>query len=193
MAGFDVETLVADCRAARSADMSLTAMRDVLDRHLARPSVVADVLGRPEGGIETLHHSPELTVLNVVWAPGMRLYPHDHRMWAAIGIYGGTEDNEFFRRAEGGLQPSGGKSLREGEVVLLGDDTIHAVANPLDSLTGAIHVYGGDFFTQPRSEWDPETLEERPYDVEHARQVFAEANRAHAGEPGLRSRSRRYS
>jgi predicted metal-dependent enzyme (double-stranded beta helix superfamily) len=176
MAAFDVEAFVADCRAVLSADQPRTATRDVLDRHLARPSAVADVLGREEGGIETLHHSPELTILNVVWAPHMRIFPHDHRMWAAIGIYGGTEDNEFFRRAEGGLQQSGGKSLREGEVVLLGDDTIHAVANPLDSLTGAIHVYGGDFFAQPRSEWDPETLEERAYDVEHARQVFAEAN-----------------
>ena len=173
---FEVEDLVADCRAALSVTQPLTAMRDVLDRLLARPSVVADVLGREEGGIESLYASPELTILNVIWAPGMRLFPHDHRMWAAIGIYGGTEDNEFFRRGNGGLASSGGKAVREGEVLLLGDDAIHAVANPLDSYTGAIHVYGGDFFHEPRSEWDPQTREERPYDVEHARQVFAEAN-----------------
>ncbi len=176
MAGFEVEHLVAECREALSAEQPLTAVRDVLDRVLAHPAAVADVLGRDEGGIESLYASPELTVLNVVWAPGMRLFPHDHRMWAAIGIYGGTEDNEFFRRSEHGLVASGGKSVREGEVVLLGDDAIHAVANPLSSYTGAVHVYGGDFFHQPRSEWDPESLEEQPYDVDHARQVFAEAN-----------------
>jgi hypothetical protein len=34
----------------------------------------------------------------------------------------------------------------------------------------------GDFFATPRSEWTPDTLEERPYDVEHTRRVFAEAN-----------------
>ena len=40
----------------------------------------------------------------------------------------------------------------------------------------AIHIYGGDFFVQPRSEWDPATLEERPYRVENAMRAFAEAN-----------------
>jgi hypothetical protein len=28
----------------------------------------------------------------------------------------------------------------------------------------------------PRSEWTPDTLEERPYDMERVKQVFAEAN-----------------
>jgi hypothetical protein len=42
--------------------------------------------------------------------------------------------------------------------------------------TGAIHVYGGDFFAIPRSAWCPDTGVERPFDVEHARRVFAEAN-----------------
>ena len=40
-------------------------------------------------------------------------------------------------------------------------------------LTGAIHVYGGDFFAL-RSEWDPETLPEGRFDVERARRMFAE-------------------
>jgi predicted metal-dependent enzyme (double-stranded beta helix superfamily) len=53
---------------------------------------------------------------------------------------------------------------------------IHAVANPLRQFTGAIHIYGGDFFGTPRSEWDPDTLEERPYDIERAKKVFADAN-----------------
>jgi hypothetical protein len=37
-------------------------------------------------------------------------------------------------------------------------------------------VYGGDFFAVPRSEWDPQTLEERPWDVAHAMRVFEESN-----------------
>jgi len=31
-------------------------------------------------------------------------------------------------------------------------------------------------FTVSRSEWDPTTLDERPYDVENAKRAFAEAN-----------------
>ena len=42
----------------------------------------------------------------------------------------------------------------------LGDNIIHSVTNPIPRLTGAIHVYGGDFFAAERSEWDPETLQE---------------------------------
>ena len=38
----------------------------------------------------------------------------------------------------------------------------------------------GDFFAPGRSEWDPETLEERPFDIERARQTFRDANRRFA-------------
>jgi hypothetical protein len=81
----------------------------------------------------------------------MTLYTHNHRMWAAIGTYGGQEDNTFYRRRNGRLLSSGGKELHDQDVVLLGDDTIHAVHNPLRRYTGAIHVYGGDFVNTPRS------------------------------------------
>ncbi len=40
----------------------------------------------------------------------------------------------------------------------------------------AIRIYGGDFFGTPRSEWDAETLVERPLDLENARRTFKEAN-----------------
>ena len=36
------------------------------------------------------------------------------------------------------------------------------------SSPGAIHVYGGDFINQPRSQWGPGPLEERPYDTDEA-------------------------
>jgi hypothetical protein len=38
-------------------------------------------------------------------------------------------------------------------------------------------VYGGDFFTTERSEWDPENLEERPYDIDKNVKYFEDANR----------------
>ena len=50
------------------------------------------------------------------------------------------------------------------------------MTNPLRVFTGAIHIYGGDFFGMPRSEWDPETLHERPWDAARTRKAFAEAN-----------------
>ena len=77
-----------------------------------------------------------------------------------------------------GSTGSGGRELAVGDVLLLGDDTIHAVTNPLGRLTGAIHVYAGDFVNEPRSQWGPGPVEERPYDIEVARRQFAEANAA---------------
>jgi predicted metal-dependent enzyme (double-stranded beta helix superfamily) len=174
---FDIERLIVDCRAALQESSPHSAIKEVVQRAMSRPREVEQALGAPQWAeIGTLHRSPELTILKVVWAPGMSIYPHDHRMWAVIGLYGGREDNVFYRRSAQGLVPAGGTRLDITDTTLLGKTVIHAVTNPLRQFTGAIHVYGGDFFAVPRSEWDPETLEERPYDVEKAKRVFIAAN-----------------
>ena len=75
------------------------------------------------------------------------------------------------------MEAVGASSLSEKEVFPLPVDAIHSVNNPIPRLTGAIHVYGGDFFApEGRLEWDPETLNERPFDLEAARARFREAN-----------------
>ncbi|HET6953022.1 MAG TPA: hypothetical protein VFI47_21755 [Acidimicrobiales bacterium] len=178
---FDIDDFVAACVAAGAETEARRAVRELLDRTLADPGPVADAFAPTEGGLNLLHQSTDLTVLHVVWAPGMRLFPHDHRMWAAIGIYAGQEDNAFYRRSgpdRHGLEESGGRQIVERDVLLLGDDTIHAVSNPRRSLTGAIHIYGGDFVNQPRSQWATGLDEEQPYDLAAARLQFEEANRA---------------
>jgi predicted metal-dependent enzyme (double-stranded beta helix superfamily) len=178
---FDIDDFIARCQEARAETEPRRAIREVFERALAAPDAVADALAPTEGGLTVLHHGDDLTVLHVVWAPKMSIYPHDHRMWAAIGIYAGQEDNTFYRRSGPGertLVESGGKQLTTGATVVLGDDTIHGVTNPRDRLTGAIHVYGGDFVNQPRSQWGPGPVEERPYEIDEARRQFAEANAA---------------
>jgi predicted metal-dependent enzyme (double-stranded beta helix superfamily) len=177
MAMFDLDTFVGVCRQALRESSPEGAVRELVERAMAEPAEVERALGTPSwGGFTALHRSPDLTVLNVVWAPGLAFYPHDHRMWAVIGLYGGREDNTFYRRSAGGLVVAGGKALEARDVALLGKSVVHAVTNPLRAFTGAIHVYGGDFFATPRSEWTPDTLEERPYDIEGAKRAFAEAN-----------------
>jgi predicted metal-dependent enzyme (double-stranded beta helix superfamily) len=68
--------------------------------------------------------------------------------------------------------------LSERKVFGLREDAIHSVTNPIRRLTGAIHIYGGDFFATPRSEWDAETLAEAPYDSSRTLRYFDEANRS---------------
>ena len=101
-----------------------------------------------------------------------------------IGVYGGREDNIFWRRiseaGEGQLKAAGARSLAVGDSEPLGQDIIHSVTNPTSKFTAAIHVYGGDFFATHRSEWDPDTLTEHASSGERARGIFEEANRRYA-------------
>ncbi|WP_043344651.1 cysteine dioxygenase family protein [Belnapia moabensis] len=178
---FDLDRFAADCRTALAQDHGAhRAVREVVARAVADPSSVLAGLGEPRrAGVQKLYHAPDLTILNIVWGPKMTLMPHDHRIWAVIGIYTGCEDNIFWRRVEGGkVEAAGAKALRTGDCTVLGRDIIHSVTNPIPRLTGAIHVYGGDFFSIERSEWDPETLREERYDVAKNMRLFEEANTA---------------
>ncbi|HEX2040960.1 MAG TPA: hypothetical protein VHF47_14645 [Acidimicrobiales bacterium] len=178
-----VDELLEQCVKAGAEGDARLAVRDVLQRAVSEPSRLADSFAGRAPGLDILYRSPELTVLNVVWPPKISLFPHDHRMWAAIAIYGGQEDNSFYRREGSRIVGSGGRTLHEGDVLLLGDDAIHSVDNPARSYTGAVHVYGGDFVDMPRSQWDRVTLEEQPYDIEAVAREFERAEEAfRAGE-----------
>jgi predicted metal-dependent enzyme (double-stranded beta helix superfamily) len=109
----------------------------------------------------------------------MTVTPHNHNMWAVIGIYSGREDNMFWRRVgDDGhrIEAAGARALCVGDAEPLGHNIIHSVTNPIPRLTGAIHIYGGDFFAVHRSEWDAETLMEGPLDAERAVRRFEESN-----------------
>jgi predicted metal-dependent enzyme (double-stranded beta helix superfamily) len=173
----NLDHFITECRAALSGSSPELAIKEILQRAVSNPAEVQAALGIPRlAQLAPLYHDRDLTILNVVWTPGMAVYPHDHRMWTLIGLYGGREDNTFYRRSPEGLQVAGGKQLETGNTALLGKATIHSVVNPLRVFTGAIHIYGGDFFGTPRSDWDPETMQERPYDIERARKVVTDAN-----------------
>ena len=164
---FDVESFVADCRSALAGGESMLAVKEILERTVAAPGEVASAL-KADAGVTVLHRSDDLTVLSVMIPAGRPpTLPHDHRMWALVGIYGGQEDNRFFRRVGGGLEHSGGRSLLVSETLAMGDDTIHAIHNPLGhSALAALHVYGGDLVgaAPDRSLWTVPEYEEQPYD-----------------------------
>jgi predicted metal-dependent enzyme (double-stranded beta helix superfamily) len=178
---FDIDQFVADCRRALAADKSHRHVREIVARAVSNPEAVLKGLGAPKRGlIQTLHRSDDLTVLNVVWPPYMTLMPHNHQMWAVIGVYTGREDNIFWRRTADGqggkLEAVGAKALSVRDAEPLGHNIIHSVTNPIPRFTAGIHVYGGDFFAAERSEWDPDSLTEQRWDAERAVRRFEEAN-----------------
>ena len=106
----------------------------------------------------------------------MNLMPHDHLMWANIGIYTGREDNIFWKRSADGIKAYRAEALFVKDTAALPDDAVHSVTNPLLRFTGGIHIYGGDFFDTTRSQWNPETLEEEPSDGAVIRGIFQREN-----------------
>lgn len=177
-ARFDLERFIEDVKRANAETDRQRAVHEVLRRAVTHPQAVLAELGEPsQVGIKSIYRSPDLTILNVIWAPLMVLLPHNHNMWASIGIYSGREDNIVWQRHEGGvIEAASANSLSEKEVFALPLDAIHSVTNPIPRMTGAIHVYGGDFFAVPRSEWDSETLRERPMDLKALQRRFDDAN-----------------
>lgn len=174
---FNLETFIEDCKKAAQEEKSQVAVRDVVAKAIANPDEIVAALGEPEeAGFKSLYQDEDLTILNFTWAPLMNLMPHNHNMWAIIGIYLGREDNIFWRKTDDGIEAAGAKSLMPGSVATLGSDIIHSVINPLEKMTSAIHVYGGNFFAPGRSEWSPETLTESEFDFDKSRRIFREAN-----------------
>lgn len=178
---FDLERLVDDCRRIQEEGDGQNAINELLAEAVSDPSAILKTLGEPRrAGVNKIYHAGNLTILNIVWGPYMTLLPHNHQMWAVIGLYTGREDNIFWRRRRGDetgrVEAAGAKALSAKECTPLGKDIIHSVTNPIPRLTGAIHIYGGDFFNEPRSEWNAETLVEVPFDVEKTLRLFEQSN-----------------
>jgi predicted metal-dependent enzyme (double-stranded beta helix superfamily) len=173
----DIDRFVADCIAANQEADAQIAVNEVLARAVSTPDAVLAVLGDPKkAGLNVLLSSPTLTIFAATWTPQMNLMPHDHLMWANIGIYTGREDNIFWKRTPEGIKAFGADALFAKDTAMLPDDALHSVTNPLQRFTAGIHIYGGDFFDTTRSQWNPETLVEEPSDGAVIRGIFQREN-----------------
>lgn len=108
----------------------------------------------------------------MTWPKHITIQPHNHLLWSIIGVYSGREDNVFWRRlprdGPSRVRASAANALGVGDLLPQGKDIIHSIVNPIPRMSSAIHIYGGDYFDTPRSEWDSESLIERPFNVEGA-------------------------
>lgn len=179
----DLQRFIEDCVAANAEAEAQAAVTEVLARAVSEPGAVLKAIGEPDkADLNVIHRSPTLTIFAATWTPRMNVMPHNHLLWASIGIYTGREDNILWKRGSSGrIGSCGAKALFERDVVALPADTIHSVTNPLPRFTGGLHIYGGDFFDTARSQWDAETLEEKPSDGDAIRAYFeAETERYRA-------------
>lgn len=174
----EMQRFVEDCIAANQESDPQAAVKEVLAKGVHDPGAMLKAIGEPqEAGLKVFHRSNTLTIFAASWTPQMNLMPHNHLMWAAIGIYTGREDNILWRKKDGALVAHDVRCLFAGDVATLSEDAIHSVTNPLERFTGGVHIYGGDFFATERSQWDPETLDEEPSNGAVIRGIFERANK----------------
>ena len=175
---FNLDNFIESCKSAVTNDGTHLEIKEIVEKAVSDPESLMKAVGEPsKTGASPIFSSSNLTIVNVVWAPWVTIYPHNHNIWAVIGIYSGREDNIFWRRIDedkqGRIEAAGARSLCLGDVTPLGPDIIHSVNNPIPRNSGAIHIYGGDFFhVENRSEWDPEDLTEHEYNAENVKNVL---------------------
>jgi predicted metal-dependent enzyme (double-stranded beta helix superfamily) len=123
---FDIDRFAAVCRAALM-ERGNDAIREVVRRAVSEPGDIIAALGEQTGAFAgILVRASDLTILNVVWGARQWTLPHNHHHRAIIGMYGGGEDNIYWRRlpndAKGRVEATGAASLRRGDVTVLGRD-----------------------------------------------------------------------
>ena len=85
------------------------------------------------------------SIVSFVWGPGQSTPIHDHRVWGAIGMLRGAEENQRYRLDE------------RGQPVVSG--VAHSVNIAVaDSVSISIHVYGGNIGGVRRAVYTPEGL-----------------------------------
>lgn len=173
----EMQKFIEECIAANKDSNPQEAVKEVLAKGVSNPIAMLKAIGEPkEAGLKVFLRSKDLTIFAASWTPQMNLMPHNHHMWANIGIYTGREDNILWERNKNGLHASDVRCLFAGDVATLNTSAIHSVTNPLPRYTGGLHIYGGDFFATERSQWDPESLEEGPSNGDVIREIFKREN-----------------
>src|SRR5579864_2641931 len=119
---FDLDQFVADCVEARSDSNPVLAVKEVLDRALAEAGEIAEALPTTVAEFCPLYTSSDISIFKFVWGPAMSVPPHDHLMWAINGIYGGAEDNVFYRRSPEGIVQAGGKRVTTSQSAMFGPE-----------------------------------------------------------------------
>jgi len=163
---FDLSRFIDACQNALETPKPEQTICEIMSEAAAHPASIETAL-RPGGATagecaqyHFLYQSSDLTILNVIMPGHLPSPPHNHLIWAVIGIYGGRENNVFYRREGDRVVEAGRRNLVAPEVMVLTPDTIHGISNPLAQRSYALHVYGGRLANPARSLWNPFTLQE---------------------------------
>ena len=191
---FASDVFVADCQGAAAESDPVEAVREVVEAAIQQGAAIDETLGtKVTGEADTLFRSDELTVQRIIWPGGSASPPHDHRMWAVVGVYAGREVNTLFDRRDRVISSRQVVPIDAGGVLTLPVDAVHAVRNPDRQWTAGLHVYGGDIVDVERSAWLPDGTHASQTEVAAERRLMVQAMLDMASEAGEKiSDERRY-
>ena len=90
---------------------------------------------------------------------------HDHLAWGLIGLYRGTQDEEFYRPGDGTIELVRRRPLQPGDlyVLLPPADDVHRVRTTSDVTSVSIHLLANDTGCALRHTFDEATGEAKPF------------------------------
>lgn len=108
----------------------------------------------------------KLTLFSLVLPPGVETPVHDHLAWGLVGLYQGTQQEDFYQRVDDSNSHIGHAELEHLRSEEMGrgdyydlvppDDDIHKVKTSSDEPSVSIHLLGGDVGCIQRHLFDPE-------------------------------------
>ncbi len=189
---FKLSQFIRACEAALRRPDPCQAVREIVAQAMQNPSALEAALVQtpPAADEQTgqyifLHRAPDLAILNVIMPPRLLSPPHNHLTWAVIGIYKGQENNIFYRRAGGCLAESRRQDVAGPRVIVLDEEAIHSIANPLPERSCGLQIYGDALDNPRRSLWNPFTWEEEAFQLQNYLQYEREMT-THGGRLNTR-------
>ncbi|MCR9213571.1 MAG: hypothetical protein NXI13_07620 [Proteobacteria bacterium] len=154
---FDFNEFVERVREANKASDPNLAIRDLLKQIVSKPDQIA--AATPVDGEDEvmLFEDESLSIWRCRFQPHIFMPPHEHKIPVHIAGYAGKERSLLFKRERSGLSYRGEKIAREGDVITLGPEAIHAVVAEGDQCSQALHVYMGPLMKLKRGLFDWET------------------------------------
>ncbi len=174
-----VRDLVAKVRETigRSAGASdaCEAIRPIFAQALARRDWLPATFRRdvPESGMGggigqwLLFRSADrsLCLFSLVVPPGSQTPIHDHLAWGLVGLYHGSQDEEFYRPLNGTIELIRRRPLDPGDyyVLLPPADDVHRVRTTSAETSVSIHLLANDTGCAERHTFDEHTGAARPF------------------------------
>jgi predicted metal-dependent enzyme (double-stranded beta helix superfamily) len=106
-----------------------------------------------------------LSLFSLVVPPGAMTPVHDHLAWGLVGLYQGSQDEEFYRPERGRLELARRRLLSPGDfyALLPPQNDIHRVRTTSAVTSVSIHLLANDTGCVLRHTYDEETGEARPF------------------------------